>query len=93
MRTTLTLDDDVADALHRRARQERRSFKDVVNQTLRQGLQTGARVAASDRKPFEVQPEACGFLPGIDPLRLNHLFDQLETDRFVIGHAKDTGRT
>lgn len=92
MRTTLTLDDDVAAALHRRARQEGRSFKDVVNQTLRQGLQTGARLAASDRKPFTVQPEACGFLPGIDPLRLNQLVDQLETDRFVLGHAQDTGR-
>jgi hypothetical protein len=39
MRTTLTLDDDVA-ALLRRVREARRaSLKDVVNQALRQGLQ------------------------------------------------------
>lgn len=38
MRTTLTLDDDVAMALHERARRTGRSFKDVVNEVVRQGL-------------------------------------------------------
>jgi len=38
MRTTLTLDDDVAMALHERARRTGRSFKDVVNEAVRRGL-------------------------------------------------------
>jgi Arc/MetJ family transcription regulator len=38
MRTTLTLDDQLAKSLQERARQSRQSFKEVVNQALRLGL-------------------------------------------------------
>ncbi len=38
MRTTVTLDDDVAAELVARQRAERRSFKAVLNETLRAGL-------------------------------------------------------
>ena len=38
MRTTLTLDDDLAEALNRAARLTGRSFKAVVNETLRRDL-------------------------------------------------------
>ena len=38
MRTTLTLDDDVAARLHAEARRSARPFKVVVNETLRTGL-------------------------------------------------------
>lgn len=38
MRTTLTLDDDVAVALERLRRARRQSLKAVVNETLRRGL-------------------------------------------------------
>ena len=89
MRTTLTLDDDLAETLARMARRDDRSFKDVVNETLRRGLLTGERPAEPGRPVFAVQPEACGFLPGIDPLRLNQLVDQMELDRFVVGHVQD----
>lgn len=40
MRTTLTLDDDVAAKLKRETRRSGRSFRDVVNDTLRQGMST-----------------------------------------------------
>lgn len=43
MRTTLTLDDDLAMALHDRARATGRSFKDVVNEVVRKGLAPQAR--------------------------------------------------
>jgi hypothetical protein len=42
VRTTLTLDDDVADRLRDRIRQSGHSLKDVVNETLRLGLNSGA---------------------------------------------------
>lgn len=42
MRTTLTLDDDLAMALHERVRLTGRSFKDVVNEVVRQGLAPAA---------------------------------------------------
>jgi hypothetical protein len=38
MRTTLTLDDDVAAALERLRRTRRGSFRDLVNEALREGL-------------------------------------------------------
>lgn len=87
MRTTLTLDDDLAAELDRTARRLGRSFKDVVNETIRRGLSTGDRPAAPDANAFVVRPEACGFLPGVDPLRLNQLLDQMEVDRFVAGQV------
>ena len=38
MRTTLTLDDDVATTLERLRRSQRRSLKQLVNEALRRGL-------------------------------------------------------
>lgn len=53
MRTTLTLDDDVAALLKKEARKSGEPFKQVVNDTLRRGLTTGKQPA---RKPFKVKP-------------------------------------
>ena len=81
MRTTLTLDDEVAKQLQERARRSGESFKEVVNETLRRGLRSGEK--PSRRLPrFEVQPKACGFRRGIDVLRLNQLNDELEMEDF-----------
>jgi Arc/MetJ family transcription regulator len=41
MRTTLTLDDDFAEALNRTARLSGRSFKTVVNEASRRSLKPG----------------------------------------------------
>lgn len=83
MRTTLTLDDDLAEALHRSARLSGRSFKEVLNAAIRRGLATGDHPADTGTAAFVVQPQACGLMPGIDPLRLNQLVDQLEVERFM----------
>jgi predicted transcriptional regulator len=45
MRTTLTLDDDLAKELQETARNSARSFKEVINDTLRHGLAIGASQA------------------------------------------------
>jgi hypothetical protein len=83
MRTTLTLDDDLAIALNRTARLTGRSFKAVVNETLRRGL-AQSRSGATSLEPFEVKPQSCGWRPGIDPLRLNQLVDGLETEAWLV---------
>ena len=80
MRTTLTLDDDLADVLKQRAKLLDVPFKQVVNETLRRGL---APEAAEDRLVFRVRPFRSGFRPGIDPLKLNQLNDQLEVEDFL----------
>ena len=80
MRTTLTLDDDVADFLRELAQLQSKPFKQVVNETLRRGMSPAAR---EDRPVFRVTPLRGGFRPGIDPLRLNQLNDELETQAFI----------
>ena len=85
MRTTLTLDDDLADALKQRAKLLDVPFKQVVNDALRRGL---APEAPEDRPVFRVRPFRGGFLPGIDPLKLNQLNDQLEVEDFIEKHRE-----
>lgn len=52
MRTTLTLDDDVAAKLKSESRRAGRPFRDVVNETLRQGL--ASKRSSRARQPFKV---------------------------------------
>ena len=78
MRTTLTLDDDVADKLRKLAHRQRVSFKEALNATLRRGL-IAQQVAGRRRKPFRVATFRSDFRPGVDPLRLNQLCDEVET--------------
>ena len=54
MRTTLTLDDDIAAKLEAEARRSGLSFKETVNTILRIGL--AARRGRLPRQPFKVTP-------------------------------------
>ena len=85
MRTTLTLDDDVADALKERARHLDQPFKQVVNDVLRCGLRPDAPQPA---EPYSVRIHSTGFAPGVDPLRLNQLVDELETEAYLEKEAR-----
>lgn len=60
MRTTITLDPDVADRLHALARERRISFKQAVNAILRRGLHEGPP------EPFHVEARPLRLRPGID---------------------------
>ncbi len=62
MRTTITLDPDVADRLRTLARERRQSFKEVVNAVLRRGLGD----AGSPAEPFRVDARELRLRPGID---------------------------
>lgn len=79
MRTTLTLDDDLAKRLKELARQGGRSFKEVTNEAIRRGLSAG-EPQGKGVKPFRVKPKPCGFKPGVDPLKLNQTYDDLEIE-------------
>ena len=87
MRTTLTLDDDVARHLLKRSRGQRGGFKRVVNETLRRGLAAGDKPMAKPDQ-FVVKASSCGFLPGIDYLKLNQMLDDAETQDFIEHHKK-----
>ena len=82
MRTTLTLDDDVAAAVKALARGSGKTFKAVVNEVMRIGLTSGEK-PPFEREPFRVASAPRVFLPGIDPLKLNQLVDELETERVL----------
>jgi len=77
MRTTLTLDDDLAAQLRELAHRRKTSFKQVVNDLLRRGLTTPER-SARPARAFRVRPFRSAFRPGVDPMKLNQLVDDLE---------------
>lgn len=81
MRTTLTLDDDLAGLLRQRARELDRPFKEIVNQAIRSGLGVLAHQTAEER-PRTI-PHSFGFKPGIDLDKLNQLADELEAEAVV----------
>jgi hypothetical protein len=78
MRTTLTLDRDVAERLRLEMRRTGKGLKESVNEALRRGLALGGRPPRAPR--FRVEPRAFGFKPGIDLDRLNQLADELEAE-------------
>ena len=82
MRTTVTLDPDVAARLKELAHRRRASFKETLNDVIRRGLSS----QAGTREPsgrYIVEPHAGGFRPGIDPDKLNQLVDELEIGDFI----------
>ena len=72
MRTTLTLDEDVAKLLEKELRRSGKPFKQVVNHFLRLALTAPKR---PPRKPFKVTPINLG-LPHYD--KVEDLLEQLE---------------
>lgn len=78
MRTTLTLDDDVAAKLKEIARRRKMPFKQAVNTVLRRGLV--APDVRARRPRFRIEAFDSLFRAGIDPLRLNQLSDELEAE-------------
>jgi hypothetical protein len=87
MRTTLTLDDDVAARLKELAHRRRATFKDTVNEVIRRGLVAQDAVGIPG-EPYRVDTFRSPLRPGIDPLRLNQLLDDLEVDD---GAERDRG--
>lgn len=80
MRTTVTLDDDVAAALAALSRERGLTFKEALNSTLRSGLRPPSDVAGEYRVPAR----PLGLRPGVDldkALRLAGDLDDEETLR------------
>jgi len=77
MRTTLTLDEDVAARLVELQHKLGVSFKDVVNRTLRQGLE---QQATRPRQPpkFTVKARKMGLRPGLNYDNVGELLEHIE---------------
>ena len=91
MRTTLTLDNDLAMHVKLLAHAERRSVKDLINDAIRRGIGMGGKPLTAPKR-FRVQPKAAGFAPGVDPLKLNQLVDELESERFTATPSRGSRR-
>ena len=78
MRTTLTIDDDIAALVEQEVRRSGDSFKGTVNRLLRVGLTATAKPGAE--KPFVVEPLPLGVGEMLDRHngKVSALLDELE---------------
>ena len=82
MRTTLTIEDAIAEALKETAYRSQKSFKEVVNETLRVGLAT--KRAPAKVKLYKVKPVSLGgVMPGVDLDKALRLSDAIEDDEIA----------
>ena len=80
MRTTITLDPDVAARLERMTKERSISFKEAVNATLRAGFDAEP---AAFPTPYVLPTFDMGVRPGIDLDRARHLDADLEDEETV----------
>ena len=64
VRTTLTIDDDVAAKIKAEMRRSGKSFKETVNEALRMGLSVRKEFKSSE--PFKVRARPLGTYPGLN---------------------------
>jgi hypothetical protein len=77
VRTTLTLDDDVAAKLKAESRRAGRTFREIVNEALRRGL--ASQRAAIKRRSFKITPRDLGDLkPGLSLDNVAELIERVE---------------
>jgi hypothetical protein len=76
MRTTLTLDEDVAAKIDEHLRKRGGTFKDTVNDLLRAGLQAGSETKKVKR--FKAKARALGRRTGIDYDNIGDLLEHIE---------------
>jgi hypothetical protein len=79
VRTTLTLDEDVAAKLKAEVRRTGRSFKEIVNGLLRGAM--SARPSPPRSPPFRVDARPLGLKPGMTYDHVSELLEQLEGAR------------
>ena len=82
MRTTVTIDDDLADQIQELRRRHGHSLKRIINSLLREGLhslQSRPRAKKYRTRNLRTRHAARDF----DPVKLNQLVDELEAERWL----------
>jgi hypothetical protein len=79
MRTTVTLDPDVAEQLKELAHRQQVSFKVALNSTVRAGL----AAARGGSRPYKVRSRNMGLRPGIDLTKALTMAAELEDEEIV----------
>jgi hypothetical protein len=76
VRTTLTIDDDLAILVEEETRRSGESFKGTINRLLRRGLT--AQAEGAERKPFVVTPLPLSLPPGMSYDNIEELIEALD---------------
>ncbi len=77
MRTTLTIDPDVAERLKQELSSGEQTLKQVVNERLRMGF--GFKQSPK-RRPYKVTAHHSAYRPGIDRAKLSQIVDEIEVE-------------
>lgn len=77
MRTTVTLDDDLAAALRERAHRSGASFKAVINEAIRNGIEQSRKPV-----PYRVEARKMG-APRVDLTKATELAGRLDDDELA----------
>ena len=80
MRTTLTIEDDLFDAIEQYRQKKNLAFRTAINHLLRSGI--GAEAIQPQAKAYTGPTFDSEIQPGIDPNRFNQLVDELESEAF-----------
>lgn len=83
MRTTITLEPDVAEKIRQAGRSGTRSQKQIINEALRRGLQTGEQKTKPEA--YRIETFDSPFRAGIDTAKLNQMVDELEVEAQLEG--------
>ncbi len=80
MRTTVTLDPDVAAKLKEEARRRDISFKEALNSSIRRGLESSERTRG---KSYKVRTAKLGARPGVNLDKALRLAGELEDEEIL----------
>ncbi len=83
MRTTVTLDDDIASELDRIAFETKKPFKFVINDLLKRGLRDLRTPAPLEAKPFFLPHHSGDPRPDIDFNKTSDLLAMLDDEDFL----------
>ena len=87
MRTTLTLDDDVAAALARRRAERGTGLRQEVNELLRAGLAASSQPPTGSEEPYELPTFDPGRALIVDHRALQDLLDEEDVERALGGRT------
>ena len=76
MRTTVNISDGILAEVRELARQRKRPFREVLEETLQRGLSAGE----SRRKRIRLLTHRVGIKPAYRALSMNQLYDQIEAE-------------
>lgn len=77
MRTTIDISDGILSELRERARQRRRPFREILEETIQRGLSV---TPAASSKQVTIQTHRVGVKPAYQGLSMNQLYDQIEAE-------------